>query len=302
MSHYQPNLFVPGAAKSGTTTLHDLLNFHPDICMSSNKEPGYWNDQLLDNYDDEKKEWYSNLFINKKVSITGESSTSYMFNPGFIDNIKSHYKSSPKFIFILRNPIDRCYSHFWWMVGLGLEKKKLEGAIKKDYNRVFELYTYYPDYYYHFGLYGKWLSSFYESFDKKNIKIITLENLKENRLETLNECFEFLGLKTLDNIPEIISNKTYKLKYPWLFHLNKKTIQGRFKFTKVTKYLITKNGVEYIRSKLKTITFLNKSQDFSYPEITSNQREWLKSLFLEDIKKLKKFTGMSFNEWVDFKD
>ena len=52
MVHFKPNLFIPGAAKSGTTTLHNLLNNHPDICMSSNKEPVYWNNAEFDNLND----------------------------------------------------------------------------------------------------------------------------------------------------------------------------------------------------------------------------------------------------------
>ena len=43
MEAIQPNLFIPGAAKSGTTSLHQLLDLHPDVTMSSTKEPVYWN-------------------------------------------------------------------------------------------------------------------------------------------------------------------------------------------------------------------------------------------------------------------
>jgi dihydroorotase-like cyclic amidohydrolase len=39
IEHLKPNFFIPGAAKSGTTTLHDMLNTHPEISMSSVKEP-----------------------------------------------------------------------------------------------------------------------------------------------------------------------------------------------------------------------------------------------------------------------
>ena len=35
---YRCNLIVPGFPKSGTSSLHDYLNLHPDICMSSPKE------------------------------------------------------------------------------------------------------------------------------------------------------------------------------------------------------------------------------------------------------------------------
>lgn len=303
MTHFCPNLFVPGAAKSGTSSLHNLLNLHPDICMSSIKEPVYWNDFEFNNFDNKKKEWYSNLFCEKKAIITGESTPSYMVYSNFIENIKSKYKFPPKFIFILRNPIDRCFSHYWWMVGLGLEKNSFERAITQDLCKTFKPYRYYPKYYYHFGLYGKWLVPFLKNFGKENIKIITLENLKLKRLETLNQCFLFLGLEELDDIPEIISNKTSQLKYPFLYHLNKKMILGgHYKISKLAKYIVTKQGVEYLRSKLKNISFLKERSDFKYPEITTEQRYWLKSLYFEDIKMLKELTGKDFNEWIDFKN
>ena len=47
IEHFKPDFFVPGAAKSGTTTLHDLLNTHHDISMSKDKEPVYWNNKLF---------------------------------------------------------------------------------------------------------------------------------------------------------------------------------------------------------------------------------------------------------------
>ena len=50
MLHFKPNLFIPGAAKSGTTSLHNLLNQHPEICMSSVKEPGYWKNEKFKDF------------------------------------------------------------------------------------------------------------------------------------------------------------------------------------------------------------------------------------------------------------
>ena len=89
MVHFKPNLFIPGAAKSGTTTLHNLLNNHPDICMSSNKEPVYWNNAEYDNLNDEAKIKYSNIFKDKTKKIIGESTTSYMFYDSFIERFVS---------------------------------------------------------------------------------------------------------------------------------------------------------------------------------------------------------------------
>jgi len=301
MDHFLPNLFVPGAAKSGTTTLHEMLDFHPDICMSSVKEPVYWNNPEFINFNEEKKEWYHNLFRNKEVTIKGESTPSYMVYPDFIKNVKAHFTFTPKFIFILRNPIDRAYSHYWWMVGLGLEKNALEKAFIKDLKKPFGPYDYYPNHYYHFGLYAKWLAPFFNTFGIENIKIITLEKLIENRVKTLNGCFEFLELHSLENIPETIANKTHRLNFPKLFHLNKKIIQGRYKTPKYAKYFISKRGVEFIRARLRRLTILEKSNEFEYPKISPSQREWIKHYYLADFEKLLELTGLDFLEWQDFK-
>jgi len=300
MKHFFPNLFIPGAAKSGTSTLHSLLDIHPDICMSKQKEPVYWDSEKFNDFNFKKKQWYSNLFNNKKARFFGESTTSYMFYPNFIANINAHYKTYPKFIFILRNPIDRCYSHYWWMVGLELEKRTLKQSIEQDRKRELKRYHYFPDYYYHFSLYGKWLIPFFKNFDKKDIKIITLENLKRKRLETLNECFIFLGLKELDEIPEIILNKTYKLKYPWLYHFNLIILKGKFKFTNIIKFFISKRAYKQIKNKFKNIEFLRNKRTFTYPKISNKQRLTLQLIYQEDVKVLKKLTGLNFVEWTDF--
>ena len=298
MEIIRPNLFIPGAAKSGTTSLHELLDVHADICMSSIKEPIFWNKNGPTI--SKKIEWYNSLFKNKDAHILGESTTSYMYFPKFIEQIKAYYDTDPKFIFILRNPIDRCYSHYWWMIGRGQEKKPFETVIKEDFNRPFKEYGYVPDYYYHFGLYGKWLELFYQNFDAKNIKIITMESLITNRLDTLNACLTFLNVSKLSAIPEIQANKTKKMSYPKAYHFIKKTASGKYKYTKIAKYFLSEKIIDSIKDRLKSISLFEKSSQFEYPKITSTQREWLYSLYKEDVSKLKQLTGISFNEWKDF--
>ncbi len=297
MQLFLPNLFIPGAAKSGTSTLHELLNAHPDICMSSVKEPAFWTST---NFKKKEQVLYSNLFINKHAVITGESSTEYMFFPDFIENIKKHYQSLPRFIFILRNPIDRCYSHYWWIKGMGLEKRSFNQAVKNDLERSLKPYNYYPDYYYHFGLYGKWLSFFINNFEKEKIKIITLESLQTNRLKTLNECFSFLGLKELDEIPDIKSNKTKKIKYPKLYHFNIDVLQGKLKLNNRIKKILPDFIIKNIKKTFDYIPIIKNKSNFSYPKLESDDRNWLKSIYYEDVKLLKKITSNEFNEWKDF--
>lgn len=300
MLHFKPNLFIPGAAKSGTTSLHNLLNQHPEICMSSVKEPGYWKNEKFKDFKNIEKENYLNLFMKSKHKIFGESTTAYMYYDTFINNINSNYKVSPKFIFILRNPIDRFNSHFWWIKGLGLEKSNFQEALSKDQNNEFKAYNYYPKYYFQFGLYAKWLKRFYNCFDRSNIKIITFEDLINNQLKTANSCFEFLGLKKLNSISNHTSNQTALLKNPQLYHFLNKSAMGKYSFTKIGKYFLPKKTINWIKLNIKDSLKNWKKENVSYPKISKENRSELKALYFKDVSDLKKLTEYNYKEWTDF--
>lgn len=297
--HFKPDFFIPGAAKSGTTTLHDSLNLHPEISMSKNKEPVYWNNKSFNNFDEVEIHRYSELFdINSKIK--GESTTSYMYYDVFIKNIKKHYKNSPKFIFILRNPIDRFISHSNWMIGLGLEKNSIEEIIEKESLTDFNEYDYYPKNYYQFGLYHKWISRFIKTFGEENIKVITFENLINNRVKVLNSCFKFLGVKSIKSVEKIVSNKTNRIIFPQLYHFLKKTSIGRMKFSKAAKYILP-NSIRFkikhlIKYSLKNWISINLKNK----KVTNNSRCLLRDLYIDDVKSLKKKLKYNFSEWKDF--
>ena len=297
---FLPNLFIPGAAKSGTTTLHELLNLHPEISMSKVKEPVFWNNKKFEKYIEQDWLNYKKLFVEKS-KIYGESTTSYMYYNSFIENINKNYKKSPKFIFILRNPIDRYNSHFWWMKGLGLEKNKIKNVLNIESGINFEEYDYYPKNYFQFGLYSKWIQRFIDNFGLENIKVITLEKLISNRLDTINSCFDFLGLKKLESIPEKTSNKTTRIKYSFLYHFIRKSSIGKMNYTKIGKIFLSNKSIDRIKNKLKDIITNWKTEEFEYEPLQSEHRHYLKDAgYYSDVEKLKEIFDYSFNEWKDF--
>jgi len=297
---FLPNLFIPGAAKSGTTTLHELLNLHPEISMSKVKEPVFWNNKKIEKYIEQDWLNYKKLFVEKS-KICGESTTSYMYYNSFIENINKNYKKSPKFIFILRNPIDRYNSHFWWMKGLGLEKNKIKNVLNIESQINFEEYDYYPKNYFQFGLYSKWIQRFIDNFGLENIKVITLEKLISNRLDTINSCFDFLGLKKLESIPEKTSNKTTRIKYSFLYHFIRKSSIGKMNYTKIGKIFLSNKSIDRIKNKLKDIITNWKTEEFEYEPLQSEHRHYLKDAgYYSDVEKLKEIFDYSFNEWKDF--
>ena len=300
IKHFKPDFFIPGFAKSGTSSLHDLLNSHPDISMSKLKEPVYWNNKSFDKFDDFEIVRYSDLF-EKDTKIKGESTTSYMFYDSFIKNINKYYKEPPKFIIILRNPVDRFISHVNWLKGLGLEKKDINEVLMDEKWSNFNEYDDYPRHYYQFGLYHKWISRFIDNFGKQNIKIITFEQLISDRLNTINDCYEFLGVEKLGKINFIRSNKSKKIVFPYFYHFLRKSSTGKMKYTKIVKYLLPIKIREKIKSLMKCTLQNWISVKSKNEKITTENRNKLRKIYLEDVESLKKRLVYDFSEWEDFK-
>jgi len=124
-----PNLICPGAAKSGTTTLYDLLRQHPDVLMSSKKEANFF----VQNYQ-KGKEWYEKLYFSgwKDEKIIGDITPSYMSFKYVAKRIHDMLGNGIKFIFLLRNPVTRAYSHYWMTRRNGLENKSFEEALSLE--------------------------------------------------------------------------------------------------------------------------------------------------------------------------
>jgi hypothetical protein len=121
----RPNLFIVGAQKSGTTSLALTLTSHPEVFMSSPKEPGwlafgeagYW---PLDGHGRvcRAASWvvrseaeYLALFDRAPVGCRwlGEASTWYLSEPGMAVRLRN-YSPDARIIVMLRQPADRAYS------------------------------------------------------------------------------------------------------------------------------------------------------------------------------------------------
>lgn len=203
-----PNLIIPGAAKSGTSSLHEYLNLHPDIEMSRRKEPHYF---TIESRYKEGFSYYDNLFNNRNASFYGESSTAYFNDDISIERIARDLPDV-KLIVILREPISRAISHYLWLVGLKQElrsfRKAMEYSIKNPTNWQN------PDAggnykaYFECSLYGRRLEKLIKLFGYSKIHVITTKEISENPNETLEGCFDFLGLVPIKINLNITSNKT----------------------------------------------------------------------------------------------
>ena len=299
------NLFIPGAAKSGTSSLHELLKLHPEIDMSKNKEPHFLSSSTEYLRSEEHIETYlSNFDLSKKFKYHGESSTGYFYFKSFKDNFKKIGNPDSKFIIILRNPIDRTLSHYNYLKSLGSENLNLKDAVLNDCQKEPSPLDVLPELiiknYYQYSLYGKWLTLFYENHEVENIKVILFEDLKSKPLETLNTCFAFLGLHQLETIPDIASNKTVKIRFPKLYRNIRIFAFNESKLRNILKYFLPVKWRRTYKKRITEILLELMKTKKQLAVATAEEREWLFDLYKHDVIKLKQLTGLQLQEWQDF--
>ena len=210
-AEYLCNLVVPGAAKSGTSSLHEALNKHPEICMSEIKEPHYF--CRLGKYA-QGSSYHNSLFTAEETAkFFGESSTGYLIWPSAIEKI-SRDLANPKILLLLRHPVSRTISHYKWRVKLGLENRPIMTAVEAngygyDPEKPEKGYGYMS--YLQFSEYSKYCPMWTEKFGKENCLIITTDDLNTNFQKTMSRCFSFLCLDDFTIKDEVKANQTKSL-------------------------------------------------------------------------------------------
>lgn len=133
----QPNFFIIGVQKGGTTSLFHYLSAHPQVASILRKEPFYylWNfDKGLD--------WYRSNFPFKseieaksrralKPCLVYEASTHYIFYPQAAQRILKDCPDA-KFILVLRDPVERAFSHWRHRQRRGEESRGFEECISHE--------------------------------------------------------------------------------------------------------------------------------------------------------------------------
>lgn len=217
----QPNFFIVGAPKCGTTALSEYLRDHPNVYISEPKEPHYFT------FDFEQyrvtKTWaeYSNLFSQCTAEHTaiGEGSVFYLCSTVALNKIKE-YNPQAKIIVMLRNPVDMIYSFHSQLVFTADESEKnFEQAWKLQETRRQgkqipsqcreAAFLQYAD----MGKLGEQVEKLQAVFPPEQVKIILFEDFVKSTKDIYDQVLEFLAVPN-DERKEFIrinENKSHKM-------------------------------------------------------------------------------------------
>lgn len=206
-----PSFIIIGAQRSGTTSLYRYLTACPHIAPADRKEVHFF-----DRHFEKGTNWYRAFFvsclrrwaaerIHKRDLITGEASPYYIFNPLAPQRV-AKVLAKVKIIALLRNPIDRAYSHYWHMIKLGHETLSFENAIEREserlwneqerllkdklyYSAIHRRYSYLAR-----GIYVDQLQAWECFFPRAQIMILCSEEFYADPAASLRQVCEFLDV------------------------------------------------------------------------------------------------------------
>ena len=201
MKEFWPNFFIVGARNAGTSSLHVYLRRHPDVFMPGMKEPHFFSrlrpySQLCfptSHVSDEAS--YLKLFAKGLGhGAIGEASTSYLWD-SLAPSLIHSANPQAKIIMLLRDPVERAYSHYLFNVREGYQNLPFYEALLEDWRRPEKVWGL-AHLYVEIGQYRQQVKRYLDIFGPEQVLVLLSANMRtlDGRRKMLVDVANFLEL------------------------------------------------------------------------------------------------------------
>lgn len=227
-----PDYIIIGAPKCGTTSLFEYIGKHPDVINPKRKEINYFSR----GYNRRTRDWYMSWFKDVPA-VQGEATPKYFYDIRAINLIKRDLPGI-KLILMLRDPVERAYSNYWWAWKTDTKRvKELGETAEWSFEQVLEnelenFSTEWPkalenifmgDFSFWLsryaqllkGHYAYWLNFWLREFNlDKDLLVINSNQFFRDENTQLSKVFKFLDLKPYKLSQTELKDRTPGQKYP----------------------------------------------------------------------------------------
>lgn len=204
-----PTFLIIGAPKAGTTALAELLAAHPDVFIAPEKEVHYFDTGFRNGLD-----WYRRRFAGAAGErAVGEASPTYMYRDATLERMRSAVPDA-KLIAVLRDPVERAYSHYWWEYAVTETRTFEEAARAEMAGEVGGRRGKYLE----GGRYLPRLQRVTEMFSRPALLVIISEELRSDPARVYAEACRHLGIDDSFTPPNLGAavNPSYRVRWPML--------------------------------------------------------------------------------------
>jgi hypothetical protein len=280
-----PDFLVIGAMKAGTTSLYHYLAAHPQVFMPKVKELDFFTEELSWS---RGWDWYRRQFSGASAGTkaVGEASTSYTKYPryqGAADRIARHLPNA-RLIYVVRDPFERIRSHYQHNVAIGQEERPIDEAVAR--NHV------YLDY----SRYATQIERYLEYFDRSQCLLVTSEDLRSRREETMRTVFMFLEVaedERIGNLEEEFYKTEDRPAYGRMLGGARRLLKERFP----TAVGLWRGRFLPASIKRRLGRPVKSAPALSSVTMSAATREAIKGELYEDVKRLRSYMGDDFEGW-----
>lgn len=287
-----PNFLCVGAGKSGTTSLQNILKQHPDIYLPAVKETTFFRDE---NKYGKGIEFYEKRFFSAHTGqkAIGEIDPGYLTCERAPERLHKQLGGEIKLIFMLRNPLDRAYSHYLMTLRRGYETEGFEKALLLEPERMKrgnfeqEHFSYRDG-----GGYATHIQRYLQYFDIDKMMFIIFEkDFLQERWRTICGILNFLGVEIFPLIVDIKSNPARMPRSESL-----RDLLGNRTFRRILRLVVP---FRQMRDKLLvSISEMNMKPFHPQPIEASARKYLIERYFAKEIEQLERIIGRDLHFWL----
>lgn len=282
-----PNFLIGGAGKSGTTTLWAVLRQHPDVFMPMVKDISFFSSDVAPRPQYHQGiDWYAGLFAGAAGHrAIGEASVSYLYDPESPRLIQKHL-GMPRLVFILRDPSERAYSHYWQERKRGLRLPPFDELVRTGappFDRMVRT-----------GRYATHLRRYFDYFPRESVLVLRYEELRDAPDALYRRVCAFLDIDPA-LIPRDTAQRTNTAALPRSDAVEKHVLRSPA-LIRLARTLTPGRLYPWARRAFVRLKRLNRVE-ITYPRMSPDSRARLVERFRDEIEGTETLLGWDLSAW-----
>lgn len=294
LSSRGPDFFLVGAPKSGTTSLFRYLIQHPSVFVPV-KETQFFADYPSARRRSDLDEYLALYEGCPEGSRSGDLSTWHLPSVHAAGKIHA-LNPAARIAMILRNPIDRAYSHYWYKrraYRAGVEHEPLretlsfEEALEAEDRRIREGWGV-GFQYVAAGLYSEQVLRYLRTFPTERVRVYLFEDLVQDPDRLCRDFFAFLEI---DPDRPIRTEEVFNRSVRYRSRVIDRLVSGPFPGRSLLKRALRRRS----RHVKHMLARLNADCP---PAMRPGTRAQLVERFRPDIERLEKIVSRDLGHWL----
>lgn len=284
------DIIIAGTQKAATSSLQRYIGEHPDVITHPSLEFTYFvlEEEWKQGYEKRYKIQFGDHIDHSKKVLA--KNVGIMYFEHALQHLKEH-NPNVKIIIVLRNPVDRAYSAFWYAKSRGHESiDSFEEALHGDPNRNDTFVSKGMVDYLGRGNYAEQIEMVYRYFDRSQVLIMLQEDMKKDMKTLIKDVFDFVGL---DNTFTPDLEKKYNESSKSIFPTLSRWLRNRSPIKSILKTFVSPKVLSKAKNKVSRLN----SEIYTPPPMKPETRNQLVEHYKSHNERLGKMINRDLSSW-----